>query len=62
MIRVGFLLNNVGWIGGVNYYKNLLFALSKYQSENIQVIVFTGHKTKEKGIYEKYAKWFKEQL
>jgi glycosyltransferase involved in cell wall biosynthesis len=62
MIRVGFLLNNVSWMGGVNYYKNLFFALAKYQSENIQVIVFVGHSTKEKEIYEKYAEVIKERF
>jgi glycosyltransferase involved in cell wall biosynthesis len=55
MIRVGFLLNNVNWTGGINYFKNLLFALSKYPSKNIEVIVFVGKKTKEKEVYGKYA-------
>ena len=61
-MRVGFILNNVGWTGGVNYYKNLLFALAKYPSENIEIVVFVGHSTKETEIYEKYATVIKDSF
>ena len=56
MIKVGFILVDVGWTGGINYYKNLFFALSKHPNGNIKIVVFVGKKTKEKQIYGKYAK------
>lgn len=41
MIRVGFLLNfPVEYKGGINYFKNLFFAINKYYSSRVQIILF----------------------
>ncbi|AHB99253.1 hypothetical protein [Francisella orientalis] len=41
MIRVGFVIDFPNeWIGGLNYFKNLLYAINKYQKRNIEVYVF----------------------
>lgn len=43
MMRVGFVLNfDDGWIGGVNYFHNLLSALYELPNRKIEVVVFTG--------------------
>ncbi len=43
MIRVGFLLKASHlWIGGFNYYRNLLFALSAVNKSTVEPIVFLG--------------------
>ena len=41
-IRVGFLLGNVGWLGGVNYFRNLLTAVHAVSAKDIEIVVFTG--------------------
>ena len=44
MIRVGFLgIYSKEWIGGVNYLKNLLYALSVLPEKTLTPIVFIGH-------------------
>lgn len=41
MIKVGFLLSlSKEWMGGVNYYKNLFYALNKYCKNEIEIIIF----------------------
>lgn len=41
MIRVGFLINaSPDWIGGVNYMKNLLYAINTLKDDQIETIVF----------------------
>jgi glycosyltransferase involved in cell wall biosynthesis len=41
MIRVGFLLSlSKEWMGGVNYYKNLFYALKEYVSDEIEIVIF----------------------
>ena len=43
MIRVGFILSvSKEWMGGVNYYKNLLFALSTVKEKELEIFVFCG--------------------
>jgi glycosyltransferase involved in cell wall biosynthesis len=41
MIKVGFLLNfTVEYKGGINYFKNLFFALNSYHSNDVEIILF----------------------
>jgi glycosyltransferase involved in cell wall biosynthesis len=42
MIRVGFVLEAHGWLGGLNYYRNLFSALSLLSPKQIQPVVFLG--------------------
>ncbi|HNX28727.1 MAG TPA: glycosyltransferase [Syntrophomonadaceae bacterium] len=46
MIRTGFFLNlNYGWVGGINYYRNLLTAIFENENNIIEpVIFFPGNK------------------
>ncbi|VVS90858.1 glycosyltransferase [Desulfoluna spongiiphila] len=45
MIRVGFLARpSKGWIGGINYLNNLLFAIHSLEDKKIEPIVFVGKK------------------
>ncbi len=48
MIRVGFIgAVSKEWMGGLNYFKNLLFALSTLEKKEIEVFVFVGKNTDE---------------
>ena len=41
MVTVAFVLDlSNSWLGGVNYYRNLLTAISRYESDSIRVKVF----------------------
>lgn len=42
MIRVGFVLETDGWMGGINYYRNLFSALKLLPSRSIQPVIFVG--------------------
>ena len=59
MIKIGFLINvSNAWIGGVNYYRNLLYALNKINDKNIEVYLFVPKDIDQKlktelGIYSK---------
>ncbi len=46
MIRVGFFINfsEKTWIGGINYYENLLNALYSLKDRSIEPVIFTGSK------------------
>ncbi|MBK2258609.1 glycosyltransferase [Francisella philomiragia] len=58
MIRVGFVIDFPNeWIGGLNYFKNLLYAINKYQKRNIEVYVFLSKNfdDHEKRIFQQYA-------
>lgn len=45
MIRVGFIGNAArSWMGGWNYYKNLLYAIREFQKGAIEPVVFLGRK------------------
>jgi len=45
MIRVGFILNfrESGWLGGINYYRNLLNAIFANIDRKIEPVIFTGY-------------------
>lgn len=45
VIRVGFVLGQVGWIGGINYFRNLLSAIHLLPDAKIQPVIFTGMKS-----------------
>lgn len=47
MIRVGFVLNlsGNGWLGGINYFRNLLKAVEALQSTAIKPVLFVGKDT-----------------
>ena len=45
VIRVGLVLGQVGWIGGVNYFHNLLFAINSDSDTIIYPVVFVGLKS-----------------
>lgn len=42
MIRVGFVLTSSGWLGGLNYFRNLFSALSLLDEKKIQIVLFVG--------------------
>jgi glycosyltransferase involved in cell wall biosynthesis len=51
MIRVGFIIfASEGWMGGTNYFKNLLYAVSALKDKKIQPVLIFGKKTDEKNI------------
>lgn len=45
VIRVGFVISQFDWIGGVNYFKNLFSAIQSFPNARIHVVVFTGMKS-----------------
>jgi glycosyltransferase involved in cell wall biosynthesis len=46
MIRVGFILNiSEDWIGGLNYMKNLFYAIKNFPETEVQPIVFINKNT-----------------
>ncbi len=58
MIRVAFIgAVSKEWMGGLNYYKNLLYALHNIDNKKIQVVVFLGKKTDTsiKNMFAEYA-------
>lgn len=58
MIRVGFIGTvSKEWMGGLNYYKNLLFAISMLEDKKIESVVFVGKKTDPeiKNMFKEYA-------
>jgi glycosyltransferase involved in cell wall biosynthesis len=49
VIRVGFVfLFHDGWLGGINYYRNLLTAIYDLPEREIEVVIFTGLETPDK--------------
>lgn len=55
MTRVGFIvLTSNSWVGGSNYYKNLLFAVSRVKEKNIQPVLFLSSKA-ERGVIDQFA-------
>lgn len=44
VIRVGFVLSQVGWLGGVNYLRNLFTAIQSLPGTKIRPVVFVGLK------------------
>lgn len=58
MINVGFtLLGGDSWFAGVNYLRNLLFAISALEERQIRPILFAGEKVSDKTtrLFEPYA-------
>lgn len=58
MVKVGFVLSfNTMWMGGINYFKNLFFAIEKYEKNNIEIVLFVGKKNSSKFIndFKPYA-------
>lgn len=48
MIRVGFLLKfTEDYKGGINYFKNLFYALKKHHSDDIEIVLFIPENLKE---------------
>lgn len=45
MIRVGFVLNfkDNSWLGGINYYRNLINAVCTNKDRKIEPVIFTGY-------------------
>ena len=45
MIKVGFIGSvSKEWMGGLNYFKNLLFAINSIEEKELEVFVFVGKK------------------
>ena len=58
MIRLGFVVFfNNNWMGGLNYLKNLLFAITRLPDKRIQPVVFLGKSVTREAIafFEPYA-------
>jgi len=47
LIKVGFAID-ARWIGGFNYYRNLLLAISHIPDRKIEPVIFLGKKTSDK--------------
>jgi glycosyltransferase involved in cell wall biosynthesis len=57
-IRVGFFPpENKRWMGGVNYYKNLFYALKQVSENGIEIVIFLPTKNDDEvvKIYRKYS-------
>jgi len=50
MIRVALIWEVTPWMGGVNYFRNLVAAVSSLTDKKIEVILFTGHTTNTHGM------------
>lgn len=58
MIKIGFIgALTKDWTGGINYFKNLLYALNISKKGELEVYVFIGKKTDKviRDIFDKYA-------
>jgi glycosyltransferase involved in cell wall biosynthesis len=65
MIKVGFIgAVSKEWMGGLNYYKNLLLALNHSEDKKLEIFVFVGKKTNNeiKNIFCSYAKVIENSL
>jgi glycosyltransferase involved in cell wall biosynthesis len=47
MVRVGFVFafQDRGWLGGISYYRNLLWAIARLDDRKIEPVIFTGERT-----------------
>ena len=61
VIRVGFVLGQVGWMGGVNYFRNLFTAIKSLPDAKIQPVVFAGMKS-DVSAYEGLAEIIRTSL
>ena len=49
MIRVGFVIDfDENWLGGVNYFRNLINAIYQLENRDLEIVIFTGKKTSQK--------------
>jgi len=58
MIKIGFIGTiTKEWIGGLNYFRNLLIALDAQQKKDLDIFVYVGKKTdiETKKIFKKYG-------
>ncbi|WP_107691833.1 glycosyltransferase family 4 protein [Campylobacter concisus] len=58
MIKVGFIGSvSKEWMGGLNYFKNLLFAINSVEKKELEVFVFVGKKIdiETKRMFQEYA-------
>jgi len=58
MIKVGFIGSvSKEWMGGLNYFKNLLFAINSVEKKELEVFVFVGKKIdiETKRMFKEYA-------
>ena len=65
MIRVGFIGSvSKEWMGGLNYFKNLLFALNSIEDKKIDVYIFVGKKTdqKIKNMFNSYGQVIEDSM
>lgn len=65
MIRVGFLGSvSREWMGGLNYFKNLLFALDAQEEKKLEIFVFVGIKTDQeiKNMFKIHAKVIEDSM
>lgn len=65
MIKVGFIgAVSKEWMGGLNYYKNLLFALNEIEKKELEIFVFVGKNsdTQIKQMFSQYAKVVEDSL
>jgi len=42
LTRVAFVWPDLGWMGGINYFKSLFYALNAHANDQIQPVLFTG--------------------
>lgn len=65
MIKVGFIgAVSKEWMGGLNYFKNLLFAIDTLKNKELEIFVFVGKKTDEdiKEMFRKYATVIEDRI
>lgn len=65
MIRVGFIGTvSKEWMGGLNYFKNLFFALKSFANKDVESIVFVGKRTNTeiKKMFKKHATIIEDSL
>ena len=65
MIKVGFIGSvSKEWMGGLNYFKNLLFAINSIEKKELEVFVFVGKKIdiKTKRIFQEYANVIEDSM
>ena len=58
MIKVGFIGSvSKEWMGGLNYFKNLLFAINSIEKKELEVFVFVGKKIdiETKRMFQEYT-------
>ena len=65
MIKVGFIGSvSKEWMGGLNYFKNLLFAINSVEKKELEVFVFVGKKIdiETKRMFQEYATVIEDSL